>query len=90
MMLPARTASPPNFFTPKRLPALSLPFFERPPPCLAAHLRCTTSPLDQLHDANAPICCVASNTDDVDLSNIDFFLSFSFSIQINLKIKVGA
>src|SRR5208283_5945259 len=36
MMLPARTNSPPNFFTPLRWPALSRPFRELPPAFLCA------------------------------------------------------
>ena len=34
MIFPALTVSPPNFFTPSRLPAESLPFLELPPPFL--------------------------------------------------------
>jgi hypothetical protein len=30
-MFPARTCWPPNFFTPRRCPALSRPFLELPP-----------------------------------------------------------
>src|SRR5208337_3065862 len=36
MMFPARTNSPPNFFTPLRCPALSRPFRELPPAFLCA------------------------------------------------------
>src|SRR3954470_7461517 len=36
MMLPARTASPPNFFTPRRLLSLSRPLRDEPPAFLCA------------------------------------------------------
>src|SRR3712207_6284312 len=36
MMLPGTTASPPNFFTPRRRPALSRPLREDPPAFLCA------------------------------------------------------
>src|SRR3954464_10922263 len=36
MMLPASTASPPNFLTPRRRPALSRPLREDPPAFLCA------------------------------------------------------
>src|SRR5690606_4763093 len=36
MMLPATTASPPNFFTPRRRPAVSRPLRDEPPACLCA------------------------------------------------------
>src|SRR5689334_15944556 len=36
MMLPASTASPPNFLTPRRRPALSRPLREEPPAFLCA------------------------------------------------------
>src|SRR5215208_4173511 len=39
MMLPASTVSPPNFFTPRRRPALSRPLREEPPAFLCAMAR---------------------------------------------------
>src|SRR5438105_7101491 len=36
MMLPARTASPPNFFTPRRFDSLSRPLRDEPPAFLCA------------------------------------------------------
>src|SRR5690349_16202299 len=39
MMLPATTVSPPNFFTPKRRPALSRPLRDEPPAFLCAIVR---------------------------------------------------
>src|SRR5438552_2652811 len=35
-MLPASTSSPPNFFTPRRLPIVSRPFEDEPPDFLCA------------------------------------------------------
>ncbi len=40
MMLPEITASPPNFFTPKRCPGLSRPFLVEPPAFFVAVLIC--------------------------------------------------
>src|SRR5688500_5076934 len=46
-MLPARTFSPPNFFTPRRRPALSRPLREEPPAFLCAMALSSTLPILQ-------------------------------------------
>ena len=43
MMFPGITCSPPNFFTPSRLPGESRPFFVVPPAFFVAHRTCGLS-----------------------------------------------